>query len=447
MQIKDIKFDERNYRIHSEKNKQLIRKSINECGLARSVVVDKENCLIGGNGVVSQLDKNTPVRVIETDGSELVVVKRTDLSTEDEKRRKLAVMDNSTSDSSEFDLELLKEDFEIPELRDFGIDIEEIEIEEEKHKEEKNKQAEEYINEATKKACGEIVEQYDRLEGFSFITKHIAKIQFIKFLYYGKDYERYNSLAFHPMQFRTSGDSNSAYEGLIKVAEGDINPERLRFVTGDSLKSIYAGSLAFSGCKMPLDFPCDLARDLMDEFAENGKVLDPCSGWGGRLIGFLASSAIEYQGIDASPYQVKGDMDIYETFKDVLEREKIVNITVSPFEKYEAKEEYYDLVLTSPPYFDREKYLGGEQSHNYSNYDIWKESFYEVLIEKSYNALKKGGIMCLQVGSQYYPLLKDGKKIAKAKGFKIKEVRATDMKNNFNQTEEKDGEVVLICEK
>ena len=108
MQVKDLKFDERNYRIHSEKNKELIRKSINECGLARSVVIDNENCLIGGNGVVSQLDKNTPIRVIETDGSELVVVKRTDLNTDDEKRKKLAVMDNSTSDSSEFDIEILK---------------------------------------------------------------------------------------------------------------------------------------------------------------------------------------------------------------------------------------------------------------------------------------------------------------------------------------------------
>lgn len=126
MQVKDLKFDERNYRIHSEKNKELIRKSINECGLARSVVIDNENCLIGGNGVVSQLDKNTPIRVIETDGSELVVVKRTDLNTDDEKRKKLAVMDNSTSDSSEFDLELLSVDFEVPDLQDMGIDIPEI---------------------------------------------------------------------------------------------------------------------------------------------------------------------------------------------------------------------------------------------------------------------------------------------------------------------------------
>lgn len=128
MQIKDLKFDERNYRLHSEKNKELIRKSINECGLARSVVIDNENCLIGGNGVVSQLDKNTPVRVIETDGSELVVVKRTDLKTDDEKRKRLAIMDNSTSDSSEFDLELLQMDFELPELMEMGIDIPDIEI-------------------------------------------------------------------------------------------------------------------------------------------------------------------------------------------------------------------------------------------------------------------------------------------------------------------------------
>ncbi|MEE0060240.1 MAG: DNA methyltransferase [Acutalibacteraceae bacterium] len=444
----EIKFDKRNYRKHNDRNKELIRKSLNECGAGRSIVIDNNNEIIAGNGIYEQAQElGIKTKIIETDGSELVVVKRTDLSTDDEKRKKLAVMDNSTSDSSEFDLELLKEDFEIPELQDFGIDIEEIEIEEEKHKEEKNKQAEEYINEATKKACGEIVEQYDRLDGFSFITKHTAKIQFIKFVYYGKEYERYNSIAFHPLQFKTSGDNDSAYNGLKRVAEGEINPERLRFVTGDSLKSIYAGSLAFSGCKMPLDFPTSLARDLIDEFAERGKVLDPCSGWGGRLIGFLASSAVEYQGVDASPNQVNGDLDIYETFKDVVDKKKKVSIVVSPFEKYENKEDYYDLVLTSPPYFDREKYLGGEQSHNYSNYEVWKESFYSVLIEKAYKSLKKRGIMCLQVGSQYYPLLKDGKKIAKEKGFKIKEVRATDMKNNFNQTEEKDGEVVLICEK
>lgn len=130
MQIKDLKQDHRNYRKHNERNLDLIKKSINEVGLGRSIVIDSENEIVCGNGLVSQLDKNTPVKVIETDGSELVVVKRTDLNTDDEKRKKLAVMDNSTSDSSEFDLELLSVDFDVPELKDMGIDVPDVEIEE-----------------------------------------------------------------------------------------------------------------------------------------------------------------------------------------------------------------------------------------------------------------------------------------------------------------------------
>lgn len=123
MQIKDLKQDKRNYRKHNDRNLELIKKSVNEVGFGRSVVIDNENEIICGNGVVSTIDKKTPIKVIETDGSELIVVKRTDLSTDDEKRKKLAILDNSTSDMSEFDIELLKTDFAIPELQDFGIDI------------------------------------------------------------------------------------------------------------------------------------------------------------------------------------------------------------------------------------------------------------------------------------------------------------------------------------
>ena len=107
MNLKDLKQDKRNYRKHNKKNLDLIKKSVDEVGLGRSVVIDSENEIICGNGLVSTLDKNTKVKVVETDGSELVVVKRTDLKTDDEKRKQLAVMDNSTSDSSEFDFELL----------------------------------------------------------------------------------------------------------------------------------------------------------------------------------------------------------------------------------------------------------------------------------------------------------------------------------------------------
>ena len=124
MQIKDLKQDKRNYRTHNKKNLDLIKKSVSEVGLGRSVVIDNENEIVCGNGLVSTLDKNTPIKIIETDGSELVVVKRTDLNTNDEKRKQLAIMDNSTSDSSEFDLDSLQADFDVEQLQDWGLDVE-----------------------------------------------------------------------------------------------------------------------------------------------------------------------------------------------------------------------------------------------------------------------------------------------------------------------------------
>lgn len=132
MELKDLKQDKRNYRKHDDRNLSLIRKSVDELGYGRSIVIDSENEIIAGNGLVSSISKDTKIKVIETDGNELVVVKRTDLKTDDEKRKKLAVMDNSTSDSSSFDMELLAMDFSTTELSDMGIEIQDIAPETEK---------------------------------------------------------------------------------------------------------------------------------------------------------------------------------------------------------------------------------------------------------------------------------------------------------------------------
>lgn len=139
----EIKFDKRNFRKHNDRNKDLIRKSLDECGAGRSILIDNENEIIAGNGVYEQAKVlNIPVKIIETDGNELIAVKRTDLNTQDERRKRLAVMDNSTSDTSEFDFDLLNVDFEMPELKDMGIDI--PEIKEKKLKDISNELTEEY---------------------------------------------------------------------------------------------------------------------------------------------------------------------------------------------------------------------------------------------------------------------------------------------------------------
>lgn len=117
----DLIQDANNYRKHSDTNKARIKKSIDEAGLGRSVVIDADGVLVAGNGVQQVIDKDTPVRVVETDGTELVVVKRTDLHTGDPRRKTLALADNATADDVEWDAEALLEDWAVDELQGWGV--------------------------------------------------------------------------------------------------------------------------------------------------------------------------------------------------------------------------------------------------------------------------------------------------------------------------------------
>lgn len=119
----NIKTDSRNYRIHGDKNKALINKSLTECGAGRSILIDKDDVIIAGNGVYEQAQAlGLKVRVVESDGSELIAVKRTDLTTEDERRKLLAFADNQTSDTSFFDVNLLLDDFNTDDLAVWELD-------------------------------------------------------------------------------------------------------------------------------------------------------------------------------------------------------------------------------------------------------------------------------------------------------------------------------------
>ena len=119
----EIKFDSKNYRKHDDRNLKLIKKSLKECGAGRSILLDAEGEIIAGNATYKTAkEANIPVKIIETDGKELIAVKRTDLKTEDKKRKKLALLDNSTSDKVSWDLDNLSTDFDLGELSEFGLE-------------------------------------------------------------------------------------------------------------------------------------------------------------------------------------------------------------------------------------------------------------------------------------------------------------------------------------
>ena len=99
--------DHKNARRRTDRSSQLIKESLQKYGAARSIVIDEGNRILAGNGTIEGAKaagiKN--VRVIETDGSEVIAVRRTGLS-EDEKVG-LALADNRTGDLSEWDAEML----------------------------------------------------------------------------------------------------------------------------------------------------------------------------------------------------------------------------------------------------------------------------------------------------------------------------------------------------
>ena len=125
----EIRLDHRNYRKHGEENKRIIKKSLEELGAGRSILVDSEGEIIAGNGVFEQAQKlGIPVRIIETDGAELIAVKRKDLATDDERRKRLALADNAASDTSEWAQDLLREDWSQDVLAEFGVQLPEMQV-------------------------------------------------------------------------------------------------------------------------------------------------------------------------------------------------------------------------------------------------------------------------------------------------------------------------------
>lgn len=121
-----IKLDPNNARLHNDDNRKLIKKSLSDLGVGRSIVIDNEDYVVAGNGVFETADAlGIKTKVIESDGSELIVIKRTDLSYDDPKRRQLAIADNATGDLSTWDFEEVTED----EATQWGFEMEQIESE------------------------------------------------------------------------------------------------------------------------------------------------------------------------------------------------------------------------------------------------------------------------------------------------------------------------------
>jgi len=130
-------------------------------------------------------------------------------------------------------------------------------------------------------------------------------------------------------------------------------------------------------------------------------ILDPCAGWGGRLVGAAALNVPKYVGFEINkqlenPYKemcdflsnscnttTKTEIEMY--FEDVITTQKFPQV--------------YDMVFTSPPYYFLEKYPGNKE---YKNKQEMNELFYRPMIERSFQGLQSGGHFILNINQEIY---------------------------------------------
>ena len=108
--LADLVPDPQNRRTHTARNLEMVAAALQEVGAARSIVVDEANTVLAGNGVVEAAGVAgiTQVRIVETDGTELIAVRRRGLS--EEQKRALAIYDNRTAELAEWNWEQLQAD-------------------------------------------------------------------------------------------------------------------------------------------------------------------------------------------------------------------------------------------------------------------------------------------------------------------------------------------------
>lgn len=138
-----------------------------------------------------------------------------------------------------------------------------------------------------------------------------------------------------------------------------------------------------------------IAKMICDRYKPK-KVLDPCAGWGGRMLG-VVSSGSEYIGFEPNTETYNNLINLSK-FLNIEEKVTLICDDAMNMEKYSLPK--VDCIITSPPYFDVEVYTHEKTQsiENYDSYQKWSENFLRGIIQKSLSLLNGNGVSCWNVG-------------------------------------------------
>jgi hypothetical protein len=116
--------DQDNANKSNERGAGLLESTLRKRGFARSIVIDKDRKVIAGNQILNAASNAGIVRlrIIQTDGNEVIAVQRTDVSLDSKAGRELALSDNiSALRSITLDGDVIARQAE-----EFDIDLDEV---------------------------------------------------------------------------------------------------------------------------------------------------------------------------------------------------------------------------------------------------------------------------------------------------------------------------------
>lgn len=250
------------------------------------------------------------------------------------------------------------------------------------------------------------------LEEFAaeFITRTQAIEEFYK-LCNGINSGKTISLLFNPHRLATDTEKDdlSVYESL-QVDDKLNGLARLYLYNlehGVNNAFYSAIQRGYQNIQYVNEFPPFVARSIILNYTNTKQgisVLDPCAGWGGRMIGCASIPNVRYVACEPSTKTYNGLCKLSEWLKS-LQPSFDASVNCLPYEDF-CTDELFDIALTSPPYFNTEHY--SEESTNsmnrYTEFDAWLEYFYEPLVLNTVARLKDGAVFILNVGDRQYPL-------------------------------------------
>ena len=174
------------------------------------------------------------------------------------------------------------------------------------------------------------------------------------------------------------------------------------------------------------------AKLLYNEFATDGTVYDMSMGWGGRLLGFYASSAQKYIGTDPSVKTFLGLSELNMDLSRACRPRKSVAMFNCGSESFvpEPLIGSVDFCFTSPPYFDTEKY-SDEPTQSYIAFPepgLWLNDFLGQTMANCFALLKENGVMAINIAKFPDSIIP----LAESKGFKHLETRQYEISSVSN---------------